>query len=78
MKTKTINTEINETDFQQSAEEIAKSLEKISKGMATLFRSRLTDDTILWLIAKASGESQKTVHNVIYGMKALSKKFVKP
>lgn len=60
------------------AEIIAVSLEKIATGFDRLKQSGLTQKALVLLIAAASGETQTTVRNVLYGIDNFRKLYLVP
>lgn len=65
-------------DMNMPLEEFATGVAKISRGMQVLSESRLRPDTIIMLVAKASGESQERVKRVLEALPSLESRFLKP
>lgn len=53
----------------QFFEDIAEEVRRIDEAMVKISSSKLTEKAIVLLVANQSRESQKTVRNVLYGLK---------
>lgn len=60
------------------AEIIAQSIVKIAEGWGKMQHSGLTLKAMYLLISNASGESQRTVQNVLYGIDHLKQLYLLP
>jgi len=64
--------------MKKELDEIAESVEKVAKLGDEIFKSKLRDKAIIFLVAKASGVSQTNVEAVLNSLPELKAKFLKP
>ncbi len=76
-KNKTPTLEEGLEEAGMTLEELAIIIEKVSKGAEILFNSRLKYETLIMLVSKSSGVSQRDVRAVLTCLPQLKRKYLK-
>lgn len=54
-------------------EDIAEEVKDLHQAMLQLKNSRLTEEAIIVLLARSTGENQSTIKRVLYGLETINK-----